>query len=105
MGRNYVAHDKGFSLSDGIAQEPHTWFHLSLVLHGSGSGISIYLDGLSVGKKGWTAKEHSSGSGMVGIGALYTIQHLHYFASVMADEFTMWNKELTSEEITTIYQN
>ena len=105
MGRNYVAYDKGFSLTDEVAQEPHTWFHLSLVLHGSGSGISIYMDGRWVGEKGWTAKEHSSGSGMVGIGALYTIERLHYFGSVTVDELTMWNRELTSEEIKKIYQN
>ena len=71
-----------------------------MVYHGTGSGISVYQDGISVGTD--TVKEGGghkpSGDGHVVIGRRVT-EGGTFYVSVYVDEVRMYNRQLSEDEI------
>ncbi len=82
-----------------------TWYHLTFTYSGSGisSGMVIYLDGLAVGSPtssgSYTAMENGTGSLVIGKQASGTT----FSVDGYIDGFGLWSKELTSDEVTSIY--
>ena len=72
-----------------------------MVYHGTGSGITVYQDGIRVGTS--TVKESGSvskprGDGRVFIGKRVTAGNQRY-TSVLVDEVKMYNRQLSEDEI------
>ena len=78
------------------------WVHGVMVYHGTGSGISVYQDGIRVGtstvKVGGSSDPKTSGDGRVLIGKRVTTGNQRY-TSVLVDEVKMYNRQLSEDEI------
>ena len=94
----------GFYTALKYSVDIDTWFHISFVYRGATDGVYLYFDGSFINSYSWTSLQTSAGSRVVEIGTLYTNPRQDY-GSVIVDELTMWNRQLTSDEITQIYQN
>ena len=85
---------------------PHSdaWYHMAIVFHGpnEGEGISIYHNAVLM-KNDATKQTNTypDSSGIVIIGKRYTDRDEHY-GSVMVDELTFWERQLTLAEIQTL---
>ena len=78
---------------------------MTLVLRGPDAGIVAYHDTKLVAQTA-NDREHDSvpGSSMVFIGRKRTNNDGDEYASLMADELTLWNRSLTAEEVEMMYQ-
>ena len=83
---------------------PTGWFHLAMVFHGpnEGEGITVYHDGVQVAsdttKWPYSFPPYRPGDGTFVIGRFYTDRGEDY-SSVEVDELTLWNRNLTQQEI------
>ena len=72
-----------------------------MVYHGTGSGITVYQDGIRVGTstvKGSDSVSKPRGDGRVFIGKRVTTGDQRY-TSVLVDEVKMYNSQLSEDEI------
>ena len=95
---NVYLKEEYFSLKANAA--PNRWTHITFVYVGPDGGITIYHDGVLEG--GTTSKiyyEPDTYCGELKIGKLFEDDNHHRFGEVMFDELTMWNRQLSSEEI------
>ena len=94
-------------LSDGASTElrkPPGWFLITMVLRGPDDGIVVYHGATQVAED--TTKSNlpsAPGDSRVLIGRK-RISRDDDYASIMVDELTMWNRKLTPEEVTQIYE-
>ena len=91
---------RGYFAKDVISI-PSGWFHLALVFHGpeEGQGITVYTNGTPAAAPSLRGTNHTrNSSGIVVIGRLRTDQGPNY-ATLMADELTFWNRQLSDEEV------
>ena len=93
--------------TSGIRKKPTGWFMMTLVLRGPDAGIAAYHDATLVAETK-QPKPHSSpskpGREVIYIGRKRTNDKSNAYASLMADELTLWNRNLTTEEVEMIYQ-
>jgi len=77
----------------------NTWYMITATLTGSGNTATLYVNGVSWGTS--TPSYNISGSNASAIGALppYTSSGGYFYA----DEVGVWNKALSSQEITDLY--
>ena len=78
------------------------WFHLVVVCLGpnNGQGLVVYVNGTEVDRDVLrSASLFQPGNGQLVIGKG---NDLH--SSVAVDELTLWNRELSDQEITDLYQ-
>ena len=78
---------------------------MALVYHGpnNGQGITVYQDGTQVEHDDTRYNQlYTRGSGSMVIGRKYTFKDDHY-TSVAVDELTMWNRQLSVQEIQDIF--
>ena len=85
----------------GMIPKSSGWVHSVMVYHGTGSGITVYQDGIRVGTStvkmdGSTVKR--SGDGRVFIGKRVATGSQRY-TSVLVDEVKMYNRQLSEDEI------
>ena len=81
------------------------WFHVALVYHGpnDGEGITVYHDGTQVEHDDTRYnRSYTTGPGSMVIGRKYTNRD-DYYTSVVVDELTMWNRQLSVQEIQDIF--
>ena len=97
-------------LSDGASTElrkPTGWFLITMVLRGPDDEVVIYHDATQVAqtteKKVIPDINSLPGLRRVFIGRK-RVSHDQDYASIMVDELTMWNRKLTQEEVTQIYE-
>ena len=82
------------------------WFHLVVVYLGpnNGQGLVVYVNGTREGRdKTMYGGANQPGNGELIIGRKYTDWDDKY-ASVAVDEMTLWNRELSAQEIENLYQ-
>ena len=78
---------------------------MTFVLRGPYAGIVAYHDTTLVAETDdYTNKTSTSGEGKIYIGRKRTNDNDNAYASLMADELTLWNRSLTTEEVEMIYQ-
>ena len=78
---------------------------MTLVLRGRDAGIIAYHDTKPVAETDdYTTKPSIPGEGKIYIGRKRTNNDGDDYASLMADELTLWNRSLTAEEVEMIYQ-
>ena len=78
---------------------------MTLVLRGRDTGIVAYHDTTLVAETDQNTTHNSApGSGMVFIGRKRTNNDGDFYASLVADELTLWNRSLTAEEVKMMYQ-
>ena len=80
--------------------KPTGWVHAVMVYHGVEQGITAYQDGIKVGTD--TSRNpfsRPSGNGEVVIGRRFGA----LYASAFVDEIKMYNRQLSQEEIATMY--
>ena len=80
---------------------------MTIVYHGpnNGEGFTVYHDGTQVehdDTRYYTGFSYTTGPGVVVIGRGYTDEDDHY-TSVAVDELTMWNRQLSFQEIQDIF--
>ena len=80
--------------------KPNGWFHL--VINGVGEGLNVYINGELEGNAGLERYNVESGDGRMVIGRRYTNKD-KYYVTVMVDEMTFWNRNLTTQEIQAIH--
>ena len=85
--------------------KPSGWTHfvLNYIAPNRGEGIRIFYNGAEVAS-GTTKSEgsYSTGDGKIVVGRFDTINDEHY-ASVYVDELIIFNRSLSSVEISTMY--
>ena len=83
------------------SHKPKGWFHL--VMNGVDEGLHVYING-ELERNGTTVDsvKVKAGDGKTVIGRTYTNKD-KYYVSVMVDEMTFWNRNLTTQEIKAIY--
>ena len=91
-----------------VSTVPTEWYHL-VFNYVSGSpatleGITIYHDGVEVGS-GTQKTSHTTnaGQGVVVIGRYFAQAHEQDFASVMVDELLFFNRNLSPDEVSILY--
>ena len=75
-----------------------------MVYHGVGVGITVYQDGREIGTD--TEKvvlSKPAGNGQVVIGRRNN-GAMHHYASVSVDEIKFYNRQLTQQEISNMYE-
>ena len=86
-------------------KKPRGWFMMTLVLRGPYAGIVAYHDTTPVAETNhYEDKTSNPGEGKIYIGRKRTNDNDNAYASLMADELTLWNRSLTAEEVEMIYQ-
>ena len=100
-GRCGVILRTGIFAMDDLEFQFNSWFHLVLVYHGpnNGQGITVHLNSnsISASVKGSSNPEQDS-SGEVVIGKL-RVDEARDYSTVMADELTFWNRQLSDAEV------
>ena len=80
------------------------WFHLVVVYLGpnNGQGLVVYVNGTEVGRTAvMSTTLLQPGNGQLVIGKGYGND---YYSSVVVDELTLWNRELSDQEIMDLHQ-
>ena len=78
---------------------------MTIVYHGpnNGEGFTVYHNGIGVAHDNFrSASSHNAGPGSMVIGRTFTDVDDEY-ASVCVDELTMWNRQLSFQEIQDIF--
>ena len=82
------------------------WFHLVVVYLGpnNGQGLVVYINGTKKGIDTLRYEDiHPAGNGELVIGRRHTDLD-HSYTSVAVDVLTLWNRELSAQEIKNLYQ-
>ena len=84
---------------------PGDWFHLTWVYHGPSLGTIVYHDGVKIanGSSIHPKDNITTGDGRVVVGRYYTEKNSLY-RSVQLDELVLWNRELSDEEVETVFK-
>ena len=80
---------------------PSGWFHFTIVFHGPehGQGFTVYGNTDSLTSTTLVNKTYiSNSSGVVILGKLYEERDRH-FGSLVVDELTFWNRQLSESEV------
>ena len=82
------------------------WFHLVVVYLGpnNGQGLVVYINGTQERRK--TTKHDDSrqpSNGQLVIGKK-TTNGDYFYSSVAVDELTLWNRQLTAQEVEDLHQ-
>ena len=82
---------------------PTGWFHMAMVYHGVGAGISAYIDGAKIATvTAASSNAKPTGNGEVVIGRR-VLQSATNYATTYVDEFKMYNRQLSDTEILNMY--
>jgi hypothetical protein len=93
---SYVFYKENYELGTS------NWYHLVLTYNGSNT-LTAYINGTSQGTKATETNTASGMSDYVSIG--YDVLSNNYWSPVYMDEVYIWNKELSSTEVTALYNS
>ena len=86
--------------------KPTGWFHSVVLYYGLDEGIAIYHDGTEIGRETMKLlRSYTTGSGHTVIGKRSHDDTSGTYSSVWMDEVTFWNRYLTTDEITGMYED
>ena len=86
-----------------LGPKPVGWLHIAWVINDLGMGFSMYHDGAL--QATYTTPVSDAGdpdTGEVVIGKKYLNEDGH-FSGITVDELSFWNRKLTAQEITDIF--
>ena len=96
----YNVHLREWYFSLKADATPDRWTHITFVYVGPDGGITVYHDGvLKGGTKRKIYYEPDTYYGELKIGKLFEDDNHRRFGKVMVDELTLWNRQLSLEEI------
>lgn len=90
---------------DAFTSKPSGWFHLVLTLNPTRDEVKIYNNGQfdDSGNTPVYPDNFSGGTNGLVIGRFY-IDRDERYGKIEIDELTFWNRELTSAEVLSLYQ-
>ncbi|MFT4755666.1 MAG: gliding motility-associated-like protein, partial [Vicingaceae bacterium] len=83
----------------GLTIPTNSWHHMAMVRDGAAKSVSLYLDGVLLGTGNYTVDPEGGSSSFLTLGrSLASDATIHMFDGQL-DEFRLWDKQLTQEEI------
>ena len=85
-----------------VSYTPNQWFHAVMIYHGPQDVTAVYQDKTEVGTPIKYGRGASPGTGQTLIGVM-NIEGTASYSSVAVDEVKMWNRQISEDEINSLY--